>query len=93
MRLTHTLFLLFIGLGSSFNINSLRAQSLSDSPEPKLGVFTSLKAALKHPRKVVALELKDSLGSLPKQIMKFKNLEVLNLHKCQLAALPEEIWQ
>jgi len=54
--------------------------------------FTNLKEALKEPDKVYKLSLvHQKLDSLPKEIVKFKNLQVLNLRGNRLTEIPKEI--
>ena len=54
--------------------------------------FTNLKEAMKDPDKVYKLSLiHQKLDSIPKEITKFKNLQVLNLKGNKLTEVPKEI--
>ncbi|EAY30768.1 leucine-rich repeat containing protein [Microscilla marina ATCC 23134] len=66
---------------------SLTAQ---DSSTPQ--VYTSMKEALKNPEKVIKLDLrKQKLRKFPKNIIKCKNIEELNLSDNFIDSLPKEI--
>lgn len=56
----------------------------------KLPMFTELREALKHPRKVYRLSLK-GITILPSDISKFVALRELHLSGCSLAVVPEVI--
>lgn len=56
--------------------------------------FTSLEEALKNPEKVIKLELRRArLKSFPMEILKFTNLQYLDLTKNNIKELPPEISQ
>lgn len=56
--------------------------------------FTNLEEALKNPEKVIKLELRRArLKSFPMEILKFTNLQYLDLTKNNISELPPEIAQ
>ena len=56
--------------------------------------YTSLEEALKNPEKVIKLELRrKKLKSFPMEILKFPNLQYLDLTKNDITELPTEISQ
>ncbi|MGZ4048837.1 MAG: leucine-rich repeat domain-containing protein [Bacteroidia bacterium] len=59
-----------------------------------LTAYTSIEEAMKHPEKVVKLELrKKKLKSFPMEILKFPNLQYLDLSKNSIKEIPPEISQ
>ena len=82
---------LFIA-SSIFVLNFLSAQSFNETyflSDAK--VYTSLQEALREPNKVVHLELKNQqLKQIPKRILSFRNLRVLDLSNNQISKIDEE---
>lgn len=74
---------------------SLAQNTLLDSVELALyNEYTDLKEALKQPDQVIKLSLrKQGLKEFPKDVLKLKNLQYLDLSKNKIESLPDSIIQ
>lgn len=91
MRAFTSLLLLFI-----LFLPKTKAQSqlLDSLTLDTLTAFTSIDEAMKHPEKVIKLELrKKKLKKFPAEIFKFTNLQYLDLSKNDIEDIPSEIGQ
>ncbi len=69
-----------------------KAQLLDSMALERIMPITSMDSALKDPDKVVKLELKKKkYKEFPKEILRFKNLQWLDLTRNQIVNLPEEL--
>lgn len=69
-----------------------KAQLLDSLSLDTLTAYTNLQEALKDPDKVVKLVLrKQHLKAFPKDILKFKNLQYLDISKNSISELPDSI--
>lgn len=77
----------------SFKLSSLAQENLLDSAALSIyDEFTDLDSARRDPDKVVKLVLrKKKLKDFPSQILKFKNLQYLDLSKNSIKELPDSI--
>lgn len=67
-------------IGLAFTILSLRVYSQDTTSRKEVKVYTSMRKALRHPEKVLALDLSgQNLRVLPKDIARLQNLELLIL--------------
>ncbi len=82
---------LFIGLFCHFNTSN--AQLLDSLTLDTLTPISNLNDALKNPEAVVKLVLrKQHLKSFPKEILKCKNIQYLDISKNTIAELPDSIY-
>lgn len=80
-------FILLAGI-----ILDARAQQLDSLTLDTLEAFTSLEEALKNPDKVIKLSLrKQKLKAFPPEILRFRNLQYLDLSKNHIREIPESI--
>lgn len=74
--------------------SALSAQSEWGSESDTNKVWQSLDTALAHPEEVIHIDLsKQKITSFPTEILKLKNLEILNLGKNKLTSIPSSINQ
>jgi len=82
--------LLLLGSGKLFSQTVLLDSLVLDT----MRAYTSLEEALKNPEKVIKLELRrKKFKSFPMEILKFTNLQYLDLTKNNITELPAEISQ
>lgn len=75
-----------------FTVQGLKAQLLDSLTLDTLKGFINLQEALKNPDAVIKLVLrKQHLKSFPKDILKFKNLQYLDISKNDISDLPDSI--
>lgn len=73
-------------------VNNSQAQLLDSLSLDTTTAFTNLQEALKNPDAVVKLVLrKQHLKSFPEEILKFKNLQYLDISKNSIKELPDSI--
>ncbi|OQX98917.1 MAG: hypothetical protein B6I24_03990 [Bacteroidetes bacterium 4572_128] len=90
---TRILLLVFFFNFISFSFGQDHKKPLSERKLKKRKEYTSLKQALKNYKRVYKLNLNNqSLKSLPADIKKLSNLQILNLEGNNLIALPKEIY-
>lgn len=91
MRAITTLLLLFILFSEETKAQNQLLDSLTLDT---LTAFTSIEEAMKDPEQVIKLKLrKKRLKKFPIEILKFINLQYLDLSKNDIEELPEEIGQ
>ncbi|MCS7073707.1 MAG: leucine-rich repeat domain-containing protein [Bacteroidia bacterium] len=96
MKKLFLLFLLTVSLLflTVFWSNAQNQGPLRPSELAKQKWFTSLEEATKTPDKVYKLTLRDQkLTEFPKEILLFKNLQVLDLSYNKLTTLPPEVYK
>ena len=75
-----------------FSCSRIHAQLLDSLTLDTMNAYTSLEEAMRHPEKVIKLELKrEKLKQFPLQVLKFTNLQYLDLSKNKIKELPEGI--
>jgi Leucine-rich repeat (LRR) protein len=62
------------------------------SPDGRGALYTSLPEALRHPKKVLRLQLK-GVHAFPLEMLRLENLRELDLSENELTVLPEAIGQ
>lgn len=89
MRAHHRILITILLLGFAL---SAKAQLLDSLALDTMLGHTNLQEALKEPDKVIKLVLrKQKLTAMPAEILKFKNLQYLDLSKNKIKKLPEGI--
>jgi Leucine-rich repeat (LRR) protein len=84
---------IFLVLIFSLTVQGLKAQLLDSLTLDTLRGYTDIQEALKNPEAVTKLVLrKQHLKSFPKDILKFKNLQYLDISKNSIAELPDSIY-
>lgn len=84
---------IFLVLILSLTVQGLKAQLLDSLTLDTLRGYTDIQEALKNPEAVTKLVLrKQHLKSFPKEILKFKNLQYLDISKNSIAELPDSIF-
>lgn len=87
---TITFLLLFLLFFSTKTFS--QSQLLDSLTLDTLTAFTSIDEAMKHPDRVLKLELKrKKLTEFPSEIFKFRNLQYLDLSKNNIKEIPVEI--
>ncbi len=75
------------------NMTLGKAQLLDSLTLDTLTAYTQISEALKNPDKVIKLVLrKQHLKSFPRDILKFKNLQYLDISKNSITELPDSIY-
>ncbi len=85
-----TVLVVFVLFLQKTNAQSQLLDSLSLDT---LTAFTSIEEAMKNPEQVIKLELRKRLKKFPPEILKFINLQYLDLSKNDIGELPDEIGQ